>query len=253
MQIELEILKNVQRCHFPEEFKVLSKSKNVNCVKKSSSLWSLDSVLVDSLLRVGCSLASASIPMESKHQIILPKKDHVTNLMAKHYHIISGYSGREYVLSVVHKRFWVIKLLEEFFPNGDKDKAFFACRRWLIFQQFKLSWISHLSLTLVKLVLALSECAGTKVLWRGTGSTAEEHQMHLQYPKWFTFRRYLGMLHLHYLKDSPSPALDANYWHWKFVNSPVRRREYNEWMASHHSFNWPRWPRSFATELPASL
>ena len=135
MQIELEILKNVQRCHFPEEFKVLSKSKNVNCVKKSSSLWSLDSVLVDSLLRVGCSLASASIPMESKHQIILPKKDHVTNLMAKHYHIISGYSGREYVLSVLHKRFWVIKLLEEFFPNGDKDKACFACRRWLIFQQ----------------------------------------------------------------------------------------------------------------------
>ena len=46
--------------------------------------------------------------MESKHQIILPKKDHVTNLVAKYYHIISGHSGREYVLNLVRERFWII-------------------------------------------------------------------------------------------------------------------------------------------------
>lgn len=103
MQVaELEILKNVWHYYFPEEFKVLNESKNVICVKKISSLWSLDPVFVDSLLRVGGSLVSVSIP---KQQIILQRKDHVTNLMAKHYHIISGYSGRECVLSLVHKRF----------------------------------------------------------------------------------------------------------------------------------------------------
>ena len=36
---------------------------------------------------------SAPIPLESKHQIILTKKDHVTNLVAKYYHVISGHSG----------------------------------------------------------------------------------------------------------------------------------------------------------------
>ena len=50
---ELEILKNVQRYHFPEEFKELGKSKNATCVRKSSSLRSLDPIFVDGLLRVG--------------------------------------------------------------------------------------------------------------------------------------------------------------------------------------------------------
>ena len=109
MQIaELEILKNVQRYHFPEELEVLGKSENVTCVKKSSSLRSLDPIFVDGLLRVGGRLASAPIPLESKNQIILPKKDHVTNLVAKYYHIISGHSGREYVLSLVREKFWII-------------------------------------------------------------------------------------------------------------------------------------------------
>ena len=109
MQIaELEILKTVQRYHYPEEFEELGKSKNATCVRKSSSLRSLDPIFVDGLLRVGGRLASAPIPLESKHQIILPKKDHVTNLVAKYYHVISGHSGREYVLNLVREKFWII-------------------------------------------------------------------------------------------------------------------------------------------------
>ena len=75
---------------------------------KSSSLRSLDPIFVDGLLRVGGRLASVLIPLESKHQIILPKKDRVTNLVAKYYHVISGHSGRECILSLVHKKFWII-------------------------------------------------------------------------------------------------------------------------------------------------
>ena len=109
MQIaELEILKNLQRYHFPEEFEELGKSKNATCVRKSSSLRSLDPIFVDGLSRVGGRLASAPIPLESKHQIILPKKDHVTNLVAKYYRVISGHSGREYVLNLVREKFWII-------------------------------------------------------------------------------------------------------------------------------------------------
>ena len=65
-------------------------------------------LFVDGLLSVGGRLASALIPLESKHQIILPKKDHVTKLVAKYYHVISGHSGREYVLNLVREKFWIV-------------------------------------------------------------------------------------------------------------------------------------------------
>ena len=57
---EMEILKNVQRHHFPEEFKSLEKPENEACVKKSSSLRSLDPIMVDGLIRVGGRLSLAS-------------------------------------------------------------------------------------------------------------------------------------------------------------------------------------------------
>ena len=49
---ELEILKNVQLHHFPEEIKSLGKPASEAHVKKSSCLRSLDPILVDGLLRV---------------------------------------------------------------------------------------------------------------------------------------------------------------------------------------------------------
>ena len=60
----------------------------------------LDPVLIDGLLRVGGTLGLASETFDSKHQIILPKNDHVSNLLVEHYHQISGHSGKEYVLSL---------------------------------------------------------------------------------------------------------------------------------------------------------
>ncbi|XP_068697094.1 uncharacterized protein [Montipora foliosa] len=107
---ELEILKSVQKHHFAEEFYSLSKSasKGVPHVRKSSCLRRLDPVLIDGLLRVGGRLSLASKPFYYQHQIILPKNDHVSNLLVEHYQM-SGHSGREYVLSLLRERFWVVK------------------------------------------------------------------------------------------------------------------------------------------------
>ena len=77
---ESEILKNVQLHHFPEEMKSLSKPTCQARVRKSSCLWSLDPILVDGLLRIGGRLSLASTPFDAKHQIILPKNDHVTDI-----------------------------------------------------------------------------------------------------------------------------------------------------------------------------
>ena len=77
-------------------------------VKKSSSVFGLDPVLIRGVLRVGGRLRRASLPQGAKHQIILPKNHHVTDLIVRHYHLISGHSGREYFLSLLQGKFWVI-------------------------------------------------------------------------------------------------------------------------------------------------
>ena len=108
---ELEILKCVQQHHFPEEFHSLtqSASNGMPHVKKNSCLRRLDPILINGLLRVGGRLDLASEPFDSKHQITLPKNDHVSILLVEHYHQISGHSGKEYVLSLLRERFWVVK------------------------------------------------------------------------------------------------------------------------------------------------
>ena len=78
-------------------------------VGKGSCLRRLDPVLIDDLLRVGGRRSLASKPFDYQHQIILPKNDHVSNLLVEHYHQMSGHSGIEYVLSLLRERFWVVK------------------------------------------------------------------------------------------------------------------------------------------------
>ena len=54
-------------------------------------------------------MAQASTPNAAKHQLILPKKHHVVDLIVRHYHLKSGHSGVEHVLSLIRERFWILK------------------------------------------------------------------------------------------------------------------------------------------------
>ena len=81
---ELQILRNVHPFHFREELELLSKSEDGKQVEKSNSLWSLHPILVNGVLRVGGRLNLPSTAFEAKHQIILPKKDQVTNLVVEY-------------------------------------------------------------------------------------------------------------------------------------------------------------------------
>ena len=91
-----------------ESSRTRSKSEDSTQVKKSSSLRRLDPILVNSVLRVSGRLSLASTAFEAKHQIILPKKDHVTNLVVEYYHQISDHSGRKYVMSLACEKFWIV-------------------------------------------------------------------------------------------------------------------------------------------------
>ena len=102
---EQEILRYLQRQDFQEELKAL---RNKEGVKKSSSLYRLDPIIINGTLRVGGRLLRSTVPQDSKHQLILPKNHHVTKLIIQHYHHMSGHSGREYVLGLLRCKYWLI-------------------------------------------------------------------------------------------------------------------------------------------------
>ena len=104
-----EISGLVQHHHFAEDLKALSSSEKIPHVKKCSSLRSLDPILIKGLLPICGRLSLASTLFESKHQIIIPKNDHVTDLIVESYRKTSGHSGREHVLSLVREKLWIIQ------------------------------------------------------------------------------------------------------------------------------------------------
>lgn len=113
---EMVILKFVQKENFAQEIKCLEnkypsgvqRGRQKPGVKKSSPIYKLDPVLDDGLLRVGGRLQKSSLPGNAKHQVILPKKGHVSKLIPKlNLHKMSGHMGRNYMLSSLHQKYWM--------------------------------------------------------------------------------------------------------------------------------------------------
>lgn len=60
-------------------------------------------------MRVGGRLHRSAMPDETKHPYILPKDAHTSDLLLRHIHERSGHSGRNYMLSELRKKYWVLK------------------------------------------------------------------------------------------------------------------------------------------------
>ena len=116
---EKEILKFIQRKSFGEELSRLDRQEEVNesndfksakerkpQIKKSSAIYRLDPMKLGGLLYVGGRLRQASISYPTKHQIILPNRHDVVDLLVRYLHLISGHSGVEHVLSMVQGKSW---------------------------------------------------------------------------------------------------------------------------------------------------
>ncbi|XP_014677882.1 PREDICTED: uncharacterized protein LOC106817702 [Priapulus caudatus] len=61
------------------------------------------------MLRVGGRLSNAPLPDSAKHRAILPPDHHVTKLIIKHFHKITGHAGVERVLVEIRQNYWIIK------------------------------------------------------------------------------------------------------------------------------------------------
>lgn len=102
---EHEILRYIQGQAFPQEAADLAKGTST---RKTSQILKLDPILKDGLIRVGGRLRKSSLPYNSKHQVIVPKNSWIATLIIKEAHLVSGHSGREYVLTAIRQRFWIV-------------------------------------------------------------------------------------------------------------------------------------------------
>lgn len=106
-QAEVAIIRYCQQLRFQEEITALSSPRST--VSRHSSIYKLDPVLEDGLLRVGGRLSKGAMPEDAKHPFILSKDQHISGLILKHVHSAVGHSGRSHTLSAVRKRFWITK------------------------------------------------------------------------------------------------------------------------------------------------
>ena len=101
----IRIVKLVQQVEFGEELRLLKAGKPLNASSKIISLCPfLDS---DEVIRVGGRLRNATIPHESKHQMILPRSHHITNLIIHQFHVTHLHAGPQLLLSVIRQKFWI--------------------------------------------------------------------------------------------------------------------------------------------------
>ncbi|XP_066596264.1 uncharacterized protein [Prorops nasuta] len=103
-QAETRILKLIQAEKFSLELKCLKDSRNI----KENRLASLSPFLNDDgLMCVGGRLKNAKIPLSQKHSILLPAKNHVTDLIIRNFHENLYHAGVQTTLYSIRQRFWI--------------------------------------------------------------------------------------------------------------------------------------------------
>ena len=65
--------------------------------------------MYDGIIRVGGRLNAVELTFEQKHSILLPNKNHVTNLLIRYYYVKVGHMGRTQVLTILREKFWILK------------------------------------------------------------------------------------------------------------------------------------------------
>eukprot|EP00057_Strongylocentrotus_purpuratus_P005270 XP_003730565.1 PREDICTED: uncharacterized protein LOC100888978 [Strongylocentrotus purpuratus] len=103
---EKRILHYVQKRFFQKEIESLTDSAGK--VTKTSQLYKLDPKIDEGLVRVGGRLERSALPLEAKHPVVLPKGSHVSDLILRDVHVKAGHSGRNYVLSVLREKYWML-------------------------------------------------------------------------------------------------------------------------------------------------
>ncbi|KAK7896104.1 hypothetical protein WMY93_021429 [Mugilogobius chulae] len=101
---EQEIIRYCQAKAFGKELVALKLGQGI---KRNSSIFKLNPVLEQGILRVGGRLSRAALPEESKRPAILNKDHHVTKLIIREVHENLAHGGRNHVLSKLRTKYWI--------------------------------------------------------------------------------------------------------------------------------------------------
>uniref|UniRef100_A0A336MSH8 CSON000605 protein n=1 Tax=Culicoides sonorensis TaxID=179676 RepID=A0A336MSH8_CULSO len=99
-------IKSIQRTAFPREYTVLV---NHSEIPTDSKLRSLEPIMADGLIRVGGRIKKASMPLDARHQILLPKDHLFTNLLVSYFHSRRvAHMGPKMTLNSIRTRYWPV-------------------------------------------------------------------------------------------------------------------------------------------------
>ncbi|XP_064642839.1 uncharacterized protein LOC135497072 [Lineus longissimus] len=107
-QAEISIVRYVQKCESSSELRDLQNGKQ--SVKNSSPLYQLEPYFYSSgVMCVRGRIENAPVPVGQRHQMIVPTDSYLATLLVQHNHEVAGHAGREYVLSLLVQKFWLLK------------------------------------------------------------------------------------------------------------------------------------------------
>ena len=104
---ELEILKQVQKTHFP--LIASYSSSKVDFQHLPRSIKRLCSIITNGILRVGRRLNFTELEFDLKHLIILPNDSHFTKPLVRQCHSQLGHCGHGHMWSILKQRYWILK------------------------------------------------------------------------------------------------------------------------------------------------
>lgn len=104
---ELYLVREIQKIEFFEEYNALLKGKPIS---NKSRLRSLNPFLdAQKVIRVGGRLIHADLNLSQKHQIILPAKGKLCDLIVDYYHKKYLHVGAQALLSCLRQKFWLLQ------------------------------------------------------------------------------------------------------------------------------------------------
>ncbi|XP_074651578.1 uncharacterized protein LOC141906234 [Tubulanus polymorphus] len=100
------LIRHAQREGYGDEIRSL---QSKGTLSRKSPIVPLRPTFGDGVLKVDGRLAKADIPLEARHQVILPFWHHVSRLIIAETHEALLHAGPEHVLAEVRQKFWPVK------------------------------------------------------------------------------------------------------------------------------------------------